>query len=84
MKKSCLTIILFFLLSAWTVLVSAQKEWTLEACIEYALKENIMIRKVKLSLEKQKQVVNASKMEFLPTLGASVAQWFNFGKNASS
>lgn len=83
MKKSCLTIVLFFLLSGLTTLVRAQKEWTLEACIEYALKENITIRKKKLSLEKQKQTVNASKMDFLPTLGGSVAQSFNFGKNAS-
>lgn len=82
MKHHGLIVVLLTLLS-WSVAAHCQHVWTLDSCITHALKENITVRKQEVSLVRQKQLVESSRLDFLPTLNGSVGQSFNFGKTAS-
>lgn len=55
-------------------LSSAQKQWTLDDCINYALENNITLQKARLSLESAKEDVKATKGALLPTLSGSTNQ----------
>lgn len=65
-------------LHAW-----GQKQWTPEECIAYALENNITVKRQEVVLQQQQQALNASRMSFLPSLGANVSQSFNFGRSPS-
>lgn len=67
MKKS-------FILFATAVLVTsafAQKKWTLEECIDYAMQNNITLQKSKLQKLSAIEDVKGSKAALLPSLNAS-------------
>lgn len=62
----------FFLAIALSVsTVFAQKVWTLEDCINYALENNIQIKQSKLQIESVQADLKQSKYEFAPTLNGS-------------
>jgi outer membrane protein len=80
MKKIILlSAILFFSVS----LLAAQnqkKDWTLEACIEYALENNIGVKRYELAKENQEITVETTRYSRLPDLSANVGQTFYFGR----
>ena len=51
-----------------------QKTWTLQECIDYALTNNIQLKKNKISAQSAEQDVIQSKAALLPTLSASTSQ----------
>lgn len=61
--------------------VSAQdtKVWTLKACVDYALENNISIKQSELDKNISMEDVKAAKWNFAPNLNASASQNFNFG-----
>jgi outer membrane protein len=61
--------------------VTAQKKWTLEQCIEYALQHNIEIKQQELNLKIQESNVRQSKATLLPTLSANASDVVNWGKS---
>lgn len=64
--------------------VAARPEkWTLSACIDYALKNNIQIQKAKISLESNQLSTLQAKAQLLPNLSASVAQNVNYSPSGS-
>jgi len=68
-----------------TILADAQdvKSWTLEDCINYALEQNIQVRKNALSnqiLEYQAEQIRAQR---LPSLNGNIGQNFNWKRNTS-
>ncbi len=63
------TLFLAIALSISTVF--AQKVWTLEDCINYALENNIQIKQSKLQIESVQANLKQSKFEFAPTLNGS-------------
>lgn len=76
MKK--ITLSVFFLIL--TISLTAQtKKWTLEECVEYALKNNISVKQSELEVE----IADLSKKDafgnFLPTLNASASNAWNTG-----
>ncbi len=80
MKK--ITISFFFLIL--TISLTAQtKKWTLEECVEYALKHNISVKQSELDVE----IAELSKKDafgnFLPTLNASASNAWNTGLTQS-
>lgn len=77
MKK----IISLLLTIALAVNLSAQKEWTLRECIDYAIANNIEIKQQELQVEGAKIDLNTSKMSRLPNLNASSGANFNFGQS---
>lgn len=49
-------------------------QWDLQTCIDYALQQNITIRKNRLSAESTGVDVKTAKAAFFPSLSASVSQ----------
>jgi outer membrane protein len=54
--------------------VTAQKQWTLQECIDYAMQNNITLQKAKLSQQSAAEDVKGSKGALLPSLSASANQ----------
>jgi outer membrane protein len=54
--------------------VSAQKRWTLQQCIDYAMENNITLQKQKLTKESATEDLKGAKAALLPTLSASTNQ----------
>lgn len=53
---------------------SAQKKWTLKDCINYAMQNNITLKKSKLQRQSAAEDVKQSKAALLPSLSASTNQ----------
>lgn len=63
------------LLAAMPILsVLAQKQWTLQECIDYAMQNNITLQKAKLSQQSAVEDLKGSKGALLPTVSGSVNQ----------
>ncbi|MGL4992676.1 MAG: TolC family protein [Bacteroidales bacterium] len=75
-------LILSGLLITTTLLAATEKrEWSLEECINYALEQNIDIKKIRLRYDNAKLELNSSKMSRLPDLSASLSENFDFGRS---
>jgi len=59
---------------------TAQKIWTLEDCVQYALDHNLDIKKQLLTVESYKKQVLQSKLNLLPDLNANATNVWNFGQ----
>ncbi|MGX7667157.1 TolC family protein [Flavobacterium pedocola] len=82
MKRILVVKTLFFLSSFFCIQSQAQsKKWTLEECVDYAIKNNISIKQSELDLK----TVDVEKMEalggFLPTISGSADYSINTGAN---
>lgn len=62
-------------------LALAQKQWTLDECIEYALKNNLALKSQKLSTETYKENLSQSKRNRLPYISVGSDYNINFGKS---
>lgn len=51
--------------------LQAQQTWSLEDCIDYALKNNISLKQAELNIEIKESQHLQSKLQFLPTINAS-------------
>jgi outer membrane protein len=72
MKKKALLVIGVMMLS--TLQLSAQKKWTLQDCIDYALDNNITLKKSQLQKQTATEELKGAKAALLPTLSASTNQ----------
>ena len=57
-----------------TLTISAQKKWTMQECIDYAMANNITLQKSKLQKQSATEDLKGSKAALLPTLNASTNQ----------
>ena len=74
-----LTLVIFF-----SFAVNAQdqnKEWTLEACISYALENNIQVQQRQINRQIAEQDLKASKFDLLPDLNGFASHGYNFGQS---
>jgi outer membrane protein len=62
----------------------AQKKWTLEECITYALQNNIQIKREFLQTQKSKDDKLSAYMSFAPSLGASFSHNIQIGRSFST
>jgi outer membrane protein len=58
----------------------SQKVWTLEDCVNYALDNNLDIKKQILSVESQKASLLANYLNMLPNLNANATNVWNWGQ----
>ena len=72
MKKIVLLVGVMFLGAAH---MSAQKSWTLQDCIDYALENNITLKKSQLQKQSASEDLKGAKAALLPTV---LLQWFLF------
>ena len=62
--------------------LQAQKAWSLQNCFDYAIKNNISIKQIKLSKNYAENAVKQSKIAlYTPLANASVNESFNFGNS---
>lgn len=80
MKKIGLFIGLMFTLTSTTY---AQKVWSLEECINYALENNIQIKQSKLQIDDKDIRLNTSKNSRLPSVSGSLGGNMFFGRGPS-
>ena len=66
--------LLLSLLTLSTLTLHAQKKWTLDDCIDYAMQHNISLQKTRLSQLSATEDVKAQKGALLPTLSAQSNQ----------
>lgn len=59
--------------------LSAQRKWTLDECIQYAVENNINIQQREIDLKMQEIRLNTSKNAWLPDLGFMMAEQVSFG-----
>ena len=71
MRKALLFISVMLLTGS---VAMAQKQWTLEDCIDYAMANNITLQKSKLQKESATEELKGAKAALLPTLSASTNQ----------
>lgn len=78
--KKILPILLFLSLFSGTTWAQSKK-WTLEECVDYALKNNISIRQTELELRTAEVDKKAAFGSFLPTANANASHSWNIGLN---
>ena len=64
--------------------VSAQKKWSLEECVDYAMKNNLKVIQNQYNKQIQDKNLNIAKKSSLPTLGGSISNNANFGQNVTN
>lgn len=81
MKQTIL--IITILLTCPVQLVTAQKKWTLEDCITYAVTNNIQLQRQRLQTENGRVNLLKSKMELLPDLAFQSDGRVGFGRSVN-
>ena len=76
---------LFFVFFISVLTVNAQgpvpaKTWSLEECIDYALKNNLQIKQSQLNTELAKSDLLQSQGNFLPSINANASHSYNIGR----
>ena len=76
---------MIFLMAAWCCLsMHAQKKWTLDECINYAMENNLTLKASKLKQQSAQEDVLQSKAALLPTLSASTNQGVGYSPFTNS
>jgi len=78
MKTKFSVLLAFFTI---TFSIAQEKQWTLQECVDHALKNNITIKQNELGVDLSKEDVINAKGNFLPNLNASVNPGLNFGSS---
>ena len=58
----------------------AQKTWSLEECINYALEHNIQVKQSLLNVELSEATLFQSKMDLIPSLNLGATHGYNWGQ----
>lgn len=77
--KSSVVLLLVFLLGGKTI--AQTKKWTIQECVEYALKNNISIKQSELDLKATSINKQLAIGSFLPSLNAGASHSWNVGLN---
>ncbi len=81
--KSILKLPVFILLFIPTVISAQQKLWSLEECIKYAWDNNLRIKQQELAVEQSENNLFQAKMNYLPSLNASLSHSMNWGRSVN-
>ncbi|MFN8209920.1 MAG: TolC family protein [Bacteroidales bacterium] len=79
MKKEVLSIIFFLFTVALPVY--SQKSWTLEDCINYAVTNNIQVKRQQLQTEYRREDLRKSRMDLLPGINFESDGNLGFGRS---
>jgi outer membrane protein len=80
MKNTVLIICMFIFISSG-IYAQQDKTWTLEECINYALNQNIQVRKGDLNNKRLQSDSEQTRAQRLPFVNASVTQNFDWSKS---
>lgn len=76
-------LLLFIFILFSVIIVSSQEKWTLEKCLEYALKNNIQIKQQELNSRYSENNLKQSKLSLLPSLNGSTSQNYSWGRSVN-
>ena len=74
--KQALIIILIFAVEQST----AQSEWSMQQCMQYAVEHNHEVKRSELELDNYKPQKTSAIGQFLPSINASIGVQYNFGR----
>jgi outer membrane protein len=78
--KRILLFIFSILLFSQGIILSQQKDWSLEDCIRHAIDNNIQIKQQGIQTEYQKNALELSKLRLLPSVNGSASHNYSFGR----
>lgn len=81
MNKSRVFPLIVLVLVVFSINLVAQKLWTLEECIDFAIENNIEIKKSMINVESADVDLLQTKLNILPTVNGNVSQSFRWGRN---
>lgn len=79
MKKLLVSLITCLILSQGFTF-GQQQEWSLEECIKYAIDHNIQIKQQTIQTKVQKNSLEQSKLDLLPTISGQASHDYSFGR----
>jgi outer membrane protein len=68
----------------FSIVGSAQEKWSLQKCVEYALENNIQVKRQALSTVYNQNQLNQAKSDILPNLNAGVSNNYSFGRSLNN
>lgn len=81
MKKIFLLLTLCVITIIFPAATMAQETWSLQECIDYALENNITIKRQGLNTQYNSNLVDQAEANRLPNLNAGVSNDFSFGRS---
>lgn len=72
------------LLSAAICLTASAREWSLQECIDYAIENNLTVKRQELGRRNAEQQVISAKDAVLPQVSGSASQSWNFGRGLTA
>ena len=79
-KRILITLILLLISLFAELFAQEVRRWSLEECIDYALKNNIQIKQQVLNEELSRQELWMSRGQFLPNLNGFASHSYNYGR----
>src|SRR4030042_3919039 len=79
--KNRILILSFFFIICWHESSGQVKKWTLEDCINYAVTNNISLKRQKLQTETYEANLLKSRMDYLPSLNFGSDAQLGFGRS---
>ncbi|WP_163324999.1 TolC family protein [Draconibacterium mangrovi] len=79
--KNLLTLFLGILLSAGAFNLQAQNEWDLQTCFDYAIQNNLQVKRQEINTRYNETLVKQAKDDKLPNLNGQVSNDFSFGRS---
>ncbi len=81
MKKLNILLFLFVIIIPSATVIAQSKSWTLEECVDYAIKNNILIKQTQLDIKTTEVDKKAAIGNFLPSLNGNASHSWNIGLN---
>ena len=81
MNRKGILLSIVFALVLFSAAIFAQKQWTLEECINYAYENNLNIKQTELNVQAANYDVLQSKLDLLPSANVSAAQNYGWGRS---
>lgn len=80
MKKVTLALLIFLSLPGWS---RAQKAWTLQECIDYAVAHNLQVKDRDLTVQQERESHRQSVRDLLPTINGSSDYGIRYGRSTN-
>lgn len=83
-RKKISTVLCSFLIMGYSVQAqdsTKAEQWTLQACVEYAIQNNIQVKQSGLNVELEKVNLTQSKADLLPDLNGNINYRYNVGRS---
>ena len=77
-------LIITVLLTGKVQVAKAQNEWSLQKCIDYAMENNIQIKRQEVNADYSQNQVSQAKSDRLPNLNAGASNNFSFGRSLNN